>query len=61
MPIAKFLGEGNVASQQDLLDAELEAQRALLVHISCKISAQHHASPGQGCAICCSITMSTLA
>ncbi|WP_245320510.1 hypothetical protein [Bradyrhizobium lablabi] len=26
MPIAEFLGEGNVASQQDLLDAELEAQ-----------------------------------
>ena len=35
---------------------ELEAQRALLVHVSCKISAQHHASPGQGCAICCSIS-----
>jgi hypothetical protein len=61
LPVAKLLGEGDVAPQQDLLDAELEAQRTLLVHVSCKISVQHHASPGHGCAICCSITMSTLA
>ena len=56
LPVATLLGEGDVAPQQDLLDAELEAQRTLLVHVSCKISVQHHASPGHGCAICCSIS-----
>ena len=61
VPVATLLGEGDVAPQQDVLDTELEPQRVLLVHVSCKISAQHHASPGQGCAICCSIVTSTLA
>ena len=61
MPVTALLGEGDEAPQQDVLDAELEPERALLVHVSCKILAQHHASPGQGCAICCSITTSTLA
>ena len=59
--VAALFGEGGEPPQQDVLDTELEPQRALLVHVSCKISAQHHAPPGQGCAICCSISTSTLA
>nr|WP_249809080.1 hypothetical protein [Bradyrhizobium sp. 137] len=61
MSVTAVLGEAEVAPQQDLLEAELEPERLLLVHILGKIFAQHHASAGQGCAICSSIVTSTLA
>ena len=56
MPVTALFCEGDEAPQQDALNAKLEPQRTLLVHVSCKISVHHHASPGQGCAICCSIS-----
>jgi hypothetical protein len=59
--VAALLRERDEASEQDRLAAELEAQRALAVDVSFKISAQHHAPPGQGCAIWRSIVTSTLA
>ena len=61
LEVAALFGEPDKASQQDVLIMELEPQRALLIDVAGKISAQHHASPGQGCAICCSIVTSTLA
>jgi hypothetical protein len=60
-PVAALFSEPDEASQQDVLIVELEPQRALSIDVAGKISAQHHASPGQGCAICCSIVTSTLA
>jgi transposase len=41
--------------------AELEADRAMKVDVSCEGIAQHDASPGQGCAISRNMARSTLA
>ena len=49
------------APEQDVLDAKLEAQRALPVDVFFEVATKHHASPGQGCAICRSIGTSILA
>lgn len=55
------LGEGDEAPQKRVLDAELEAQRALEFHISREIPAQHDALDSEDCAIWSSMSMSTLA
>jgi hypothetical protein len=55
------LGEGHKVPKQRMLDAEPEAQRAVEVDVARQVLAQHDTSPGQVCAICRNIAMSTFA
>src|SRR5262249_1321384 len=55
------LSEADEIPEQRMLAAELEAQGAVEVDISRQVLAQHDASPGQSCAICRRLVMSTLA
>ncbi len=59
--VAMLFRESDEALKQDALAPELEAQGAVQICVECKVLAQHHASPGQGCATFCSAVISTLA
>ena len=56
-----YFGEGHEVPEQRMLDAEPEAERALEVDVARQVLAQHDTSPGQVCAICRNIAMSTFA
>jgi hypothetical protein len=55
------LGKVDEVPEQRSLGAKLEAERLMKIDVLGQGLAQHDAAPGQGCAICCSMTMSTLA
>ena len=59
--VAMLFREGGEALKKDALAPELEAQGVVQIYVKSDVLAQHHASPGQGCAICCSAAISTLA
>jgi hypothetical protein len=55
------LGEADEVPEQQSLGTKLEAERVMKIDVLGQRVAQHDAAPGHGCAICCSMVMSTLA